>query len=315
MKRQRFWKLILLLAVLLLPLVLFAQIRERNSWRPRTIATMVVEPGKFQFSPDGHTLVFYDDGLYICDVASATQRMRIETGSYFCFIENGKYLAAPLGENVKVFSVWDGKTIVSGPKGFTPQGVLADESTLVGGMYADGNRKLYRWNWRSNDAPRVLLHLPKLPEGPLRLLPDKATLTDGEHFWDLTGKLRFKIPHDARIANQINNPSSFIAFSDGKKVQIWNYKTGKLHGSVALAPASGAIISLKVSPDGTMLAELARTTAGTAHVNLWDIPGGRLLRQIEVPQSNSGKYVMALSPDGCTLAVIIAGSVKLWRIK
>lgn len=276
--------------------------------------------------PDSRTLVMNDDGVYIFNVASGTRPINLATAtSAYCFIENGKYLAVTYYEKgsgfdeggIKIVSVADGKIIASGPKGFIPMGVLADESTVLGGMSTavEGNRKLFAWNWRSDSSPRLFLRLPKVPQSPLQMMPDKATLTDGKHFWDLKGKLRFKIPQDADIRSQIINPSNFIALSDNKKAQIWNSQTGKVQGSVAIGSSYGDRTSFKVSPDGTMLARLILPWKGTPHVKLWDIAGGKLLRRIEVPFSTSNVYVFVFSPDGRTLAVAIAGKVLLWRIK
>lgn len=329
--RQRFVKLARLLTALVVPLVLlllFVYVRERNSWRPRTMSPSPAEPRRIQFSSNSSTVVLHDDVVYIYDVKSG--KMPIYTNTFpssYCFIENGKYLAVPLeaggtkaGERVNILSVWNGKSIASGPKEFLPVGVLADESTIIGRIAtSDEYNNLYRWNWRSDRAPRLFLRLPEFAGGHLEILSDKATLTDGKHFWDLTGKLRFKTPQDADIRNQLYNPSRFMALSDeknnGKKVQIWNYQTGKVQASVALASSAHQRGTFKVSPDGTMLAELARTRRSNRHLNLWDIPSGRLLRQMEVPLSTSGDYIMVFSPDGGTVAVAIAGSIILWRIK
>ena len=318
MKRRRFWKIALMLVVPLALLAMIAFVIERNSWRPRTIVTWAAEPERFQFSPDGRTLIFVADGLYICDVASLTQRMQLDLHGGF-FLENGGYLVASSGDGVEILSVWDGKSIASAPKDFEPVGVLADESTLIGWMSdesVDARQKLFRWNWRSDRPPRFSVRLSAEPNGPIRLLADKATLSDGKHFWDLaTGKLRFQLETGYEARFQLINPSSFMVFREGNKVRILDYRTGQVHASMAVASSKSNNLEFKVSPDGTMLAKFNRWGAGKPQISLLDIPSGRLLRKIEVPISTSNDYRLAFSPDGRTLGVAIAGAVKLWRIK
>jgi len=319
-KRKRIWKIGLLFAVPLALLAMIALVLERNSWWPRTIKTWAVEPNHLQFSPDGRTLAFNDGGLYICDVASCTQKMELDMAGGL-FLEKGSYMTAVSysAPSLQILSVWDGKTIAVAPKDFDPVGVLADESTLIGWMSdqsVDARQKLFRWNWRSDRVPQPYARLSKKPEGPILLLSDKATLSDGRHFWDLaTGKLRFQLEYEQEdeVRDQLSNPSSFMAFREGNTVRILDYRMGKVRGSVAVASSKSD--DFKVSPDGTMLAEFEHWTTGKPQINLWDIPNGRLLRQIEVPVSTNSTYSLAFSPDGRTLAVALCSTVKLWRIK
>ncbi|HEY0074253.1 MAG TPA: WD40 repeat domain-containing protein [Abditibacteriaceae bacterium] len=340
LSRRHVWKIAL---VLLVPLALYAYIAERNSWRPKTMVLDALV-GNIQFSPDGRTLIVEDqndefrEDLILCDVASGTMSARIPMAEYSCFIENGKYMAAfcsserfePQEQRVKIFSVPDAKVAMSGPKNFIPVGVLADESTLIGLMVSNGiedanvvnnakvvdNAKLFRWNWRTDRAPQLHLRLPKAPQNKPWILPDKATLTDGDHFWDLaTGKLRFQIRRDADITSRSfgvphANTASLIAYLGDEKVKIWNYKTGKLQYSVAFDVTSG----LMLSPDNsTLVGAIGRN----GEIKLQDIHSGQLLRQLEISTDNDF-YRLAFSPDGRTLAAAPDGGegiVKLWRVK
>lgn len=334
MKTIRFWKFGLLLLV---PVALYFYIAERNSWRPKTLV-LGIFPRDIQFSPDNRTLIVEDqssefrDDLILCDARSATPRGHIEMAEYPCFVDAGKYVAAfcsserfePREQRVKIFSVPDAKMAMSGPKNFIPVGVLADESTLIGFMATgefDSN-KLFQWNWRADKAPRFYRRLPKTSLNMPWLLPDKATLTDGAHFWDLaTGKLRFEIKRSAdipppRFRTPGSASASLMAFLEGEdkavKVQVWNYKTGKRQSSVTLL--SGPFSGLVLSPDNTMLAGAPGEMGSKSEVRLWDIKDGQTLRQLKVPQDDT--YRLAFSPDSRTLAAIGSeGTIHLWRIK
>ncbi len=310
MKRRRFWKFALLLAV---PLALFATIANYNSWRPRTIKTEAVEPSELQFSSDGRTLILEGSPVYICDLASSTSSS-LEMGFPCSLIENGKYLA----DSMQILSVRDKKIVTWVPQSFVLVGVLADQSTLIlAKLYDVHSRALFRWNWRSDLAPKLYVRLQEVPDRRLRIMSDKATLTDEKHIWDLKGNLRFKIPQETHVTYPMHNPSPmynpsmFIALSDGSKVQIWNCATGKVQGSVAVISPRGSRMIFKVSPDGTMLAAHAMFK-GDFQISLWDIESGQRLRQIDLPNF---AWEFAFSPDGRTLAVAFTDTVKLWRIK
>lgn len=331
MKTKRFWKFALLLLV---PLALYFYIAERNSWRPKKIE-LGIFPRSLLFSPDSRTLVVEDasdefrDDLVLCDVASASRKGSIEKAESECFLEKGTYLAAfcsserfePKEQRVKIFSVKDAKEVASGPQNFLPVGVLADDSTLIGLISTKGTGALYRWNWRTDSTPQLYLRFPKVPENTPWLLPDKVTLSDGNHFWDLsTGKQRFQIWRDGEVvissSHSLHIPSaSHLAFLEGDEksntVRIWNYKTGKLESSMPYGQASYGLSGLQLSPDNSTMA-VANGDAG--RIELISIPNGQVLRQLQVPKSD--RYRLQFSPDGRTLASVSdEGDVLLCRVK
>jgi WD40 repeat protein len=202
------------------------------------------------------------------------------------------------------------KLVAKGPKDFSPIGVLADGSTLIGRMDGKERRNLFRWNWRSDRSPKFHVRLYGETDSFLYLLEDKATITDRTHFWDLsTGKLRFK---SQREAVPFNISPRFIAFlsQDRKSVQIWNYQTGKLHKNMALSTPT---LVIALSPDGTMLA--TEKSGQKLQVDLYDVKSGRLLRQLPLQSNTVMIWGITFSPDSSTLAVSSTYTINLWRIK
>lgn len=313
MKRR--WKFGKFGLLLLVPLALYLGITaiiERNSWELRTIKTWAFEPRWLRFSPDSRTLLFPDGALYMGDVVTLRQTAVLEQERSGYFIENGQYM---VGSSIR--SVPHGKVIAALPKNFSPLGVLADQSTLIG----QRDNEIFAWNWHSNRAPKLLARL-KNRDGRLHLLSDKTTLIDNQHLWDLkTGKILRRLTEDVNPVTQLDNPPDLLVFiqTRGNQARIWNYKTGKDYAIIKFGSNAGFMPDVRISPDGTLLAVLVisgKAGRGEKHeVILWDTKSGKVLRKIEAPRSSTNDYRLAFSPDSRTLALATASAITLWRIK
>lgn len=68
-----------------------------------------------------------------------------------------------------------------------------------------------------------------------------------------------------------------------------------------------------LSADGSLLA--TTTTHTDAHVRLWSLRDGTLLRTISLPANDRPVEEMVFSPDGTVLALAELGEVTLWRVR
>lgn len=348
MRRQRFWKIALLLAV---PLALFAITAERNSWRPRVIKA--VEATGVKFSPNGRYLAILAGGvsnqsILLYDMQAARLRSKIEKAESPIFFLSSDRLATrggsdrhsaqkdPISDDcIGIYSVPQGKLISVGPELLAFDGVLADETTLVGSDDRPKGRILISWDARGLESPQPILPLleklrpPHSAFGTSQLLEDRKTLMvsfDQEvkvqntlpklettlQFWDMnTKRLRFQLsvtPYSNHyFTSSING---LCAWRRGGTnlgtVDIWNCQTGQRVNTLHIpGDGWGAL-----SPDGTLLA----IGGDTRTINLWDTRSGHISRTLKAYASSP--VWLAFSPDGRTLASSTNnGSVTLWRIK
>lgn len=336
MKRRRYWKLGLLIAV---PLVLFAVVAERNSWRPRTIT---VNDGtwyldRVQLSPDGRflSLTPFDSD------PNPPRFFEISTGRVFSF--SGLSYNAPrfISKNRftfgnRIYALNNENDIVSLPQVSEFVGELFDGKTLLLGPEQTNNKgEILVWDSTSRSTPRILSPLPPLPsKGTIRtfkLLADKRTLAIHDYlpkparlekekqsgrshqqnpsilsFWDIKQqKLIFTIAQ--RSIPQLSTIGGFCGCRNDKgDLEIWNYHTGQMLNKFRrYLESCGAL-----SPDGTLY---AFGSEYRSDINLWDTRSGKVIRTLK----GHGTQTMSLdfSPDGHTLVSNNYKTIQIWRIK
>lgn len=97
---------------------------------------------------------------------------------------------------------------------------------------------------------------------------------------------------------------------DDRRVRLWRVSDGSLVRTLE-GGHNSAVWSVAFSPDGTLLATTAAAEDGT--INLWQVNGGTLLRQITGHASRVRDVVF--SPDGQKLAsASIDWTVRLWNV-
>jgi hypothetical protein len=95
-----------------------------------------------------------------------------------------------------------------------------------------------------------------------------------------------------------------LAFGIGTVVHVLDTGTAKL--KKMLTPATGTVLGVAFSPDGSILAGAgsdvvdSRSLLGKGRVMLWDVSSGIILRRLDGP--NGRAQTVAFSPDGRTLA-------------
>ncbi len=131
--------------------------------------------------------------------------------------------------------------------------------------------------------------------------PDSKTLLTADdtgmvHGWDLAnGKQLRQEPFavGARRAIALSPDGTFLAFSDerARRVTLTQWRADKLRWSILV---DRPVLSMAFSPDGKLLA----TSSDEPGVRIWEVEGGRFLRQL--PSRDGSHYVrsVAFSPDG-----------------
>lgn len=142
--------------------------------------------------------------------------------------------------------------------------------------------------------------------------------------WDaLTGQLyREYVGNEARL--------SIIAFSrDGSRIAagdqrsfacVWDVATGRLVAKLD-TKHHGKVHHLALSPDGKLLVTLGEGACYWANpcntkVKVWDVGAGQLKTTLTLPDLDDVNFAaLAFSPDGNTLAAVLAAKAGLWDTK
>jgi WD40 repeat protein len=126
--------------------------------------------------------------------------------------------------------------------------------------------------------------------------------------WDLaTGKQLRSLSHGSWVNFVAISPDGQTVASAYSKLKLWNKTSGELQQTV---DGFGPVI---FSPDGKQLIG----SDGRGNVQLLDAATGRVQRTLSTADhSGEGMKLMAISPDGLTLASLRSGSntIKLWNL-
>ena len=216
------------------------------------------------FSPDGTIILAGAGNVWKGEVAIYEAKtgkvIRSLPGSYGCaaFSSDGKLLAAPIRDGIKIWESGTGKELKSwaeGPPMITRIAFSPDDKYLAAASFG-GDVKI--WDTTKWTAVRSL-------ETPM---VKKASNWVLDFAWSKDGKHLVSAGHQA--------------------ILLWDVKTGKrLHkfGTFATCVA--------LSPDGKTLA--ANSDEKEDVINLWDINSGRQIRKITLL---SGARSIAFHPEG-----------------
>jgi WD40 repeat protein len=253
-----------------------------------------MSPQTLAFTADSRFAVI-GDGMqtYLYDVETGRQERSIGGlggialfGGRSALAPGGRFVASATGDQdttIQVIELATGRVVWSTPKGDvqTPLALSDDGSVLL------AQRMKVRGGFFGGAGLRMEVQL-----------------------WDVTaGKLRGALPaftaDDARMAR-------FVLSPDGQYVLIGSQQLGQpmslyaIDGTAPLATlsAAGNMANWQqppvFSPDGTKLLQASEDNGGGA-ILVWEIPGGRLLKQIP------GRSA-AFSADGSKLALGLAGT-------
>lgn len=310
MKTKRFWKPALLLAV---PLVLFAIVAERNSWRPKTIVSpdmLSTTYGTLQFSPDGrylncasrsgiHDLLFYDThSARVFNFSAST------TSNYINFLSNNRIACGG-----QVYSFPGGELLAYSLKVVRVVGELSDGKTLLASQGKDWMGTLTTWTVQGGQSspttsptttvasPTALLPLPPKPtkntERTFYLMADKRTLAIVDQKTGNNGETIFIAPRDKRWG-----------------IKFWDIETKKIRFTLPVI-CYGAVVSF----ESGICAFCTPLQANL--VEVWNYKTGRQIGRIAYPNT-AFINAYAPSPDGSLLAVASLshpGIIKLWDVQ
>jgi RNA polymerase sigma factor (sigma-70 family) len=236
------------------------------------------------------------------------------------FSADGTRVVSCAGEPDGTLRLWEshsGKEVWRQP---LPGGVRAVAVSRDGRLLATGGADRVVRLWKPGSRQAVLLlrgHAGSVSS--LVFTPDGKTVISGSldgivRLWDCSsGKERQRLPTPGYRIRSLaltrdgkllavgceGPPVSRARFAAGHPVRLWDLPSGKERP--ALHKHTGPVQALAFSPDGKMLASGGIDTS-TA---LWEVTGGRLLREVR-PFDWGGfgmVHALAFSPDGRTLAL------------
>ncbi len=300
------------------------------------------------FAPDSKTLVTVassgrDGPARLWDVNTGKEIGRIgDNQSIFnqlLFCRDGRTLVS-YTQLTNALRLWDrasGKEIRSSDDAITPIDFLSFSPD--GRLLATGSTT--HWVLRIWDVT-ARKTIRRLEGGPLRALqfsPDggrlaSAAWTDPQvRIWEIAGgkELR-RIP-----SKESDNRFNLAVWSgDGKVLATWTWDQNERHIRLwntdrskqlrELDADGNNIESIAFSPDSKTLAALRmkkRGVTGPAHILLWQVDTGRLLRTLELPANPSPYLIsnsstrLAFSPDGRTLTAggqRTEASIYVWEL-
>jgi RNA polymerase sigma factor (sigma-70 family) len=128
--------------------------------------------------------------------------------------------------------------------------------------------------------------------------------------WSMAGwkELRRLTGHEETIASLAFAPDgkSLISGGEDRTIRIWDTEKGRELRRLSLG--SRVLFAIAQSPDGKILASVHRNDG---IVGLWDVAGGKLLRELRAPKVRD----VAFSPDGNTVATAgLEQILRLWDV-
>lgn len=346
MRRQRFWKLALLVVV---PLVIFLVMRERNSWRPRTLYLDAgTKAFQVTYSQDGQRLAVAGrdvtsrrlDKILCWDATGRSLLWDFSTSNgllnSIAFVPDSHDIASlyrdangePDETEIRFNAGGDGKlqrTLRAGNlEGASGLCCWRDKTTFT----TSNSQSLKLTDLNSGRTSRIHFKSDTVKNDnvyTLLLAPDGKTLVGGQYavhdtlsLLDLpSGKVRH-LPQssdgDGWSALAFSNDSDLLACSSEPaapskpyRVKLWDIHTAKVRYIEFHIRTKAKALAFSMDNQMLAIGDLS------GQISLWDTATGVRLRTL---QHGNGEIVtVAFSPDGRTLVSCCDGIVKLWRIK
>lgn len=314
-------------ALFIVPLLLYAVLAKRASWRPR-ILRYPDEVMAVAYSPDSRWLAGASlSKLEVRDMHTEqiVWQKNLDEGvvKALAFSPDGKTLAMGREQDLQLWDVpthtlkddllahypyWHDATTLF----FTP-----DSACLISG--GDNSQALL---WDTHTGKLISAIVDRKLLTPLALSLDARTLAllaadyrRGNYtyvtLWNLSTNrkqhdLRPPPGADANCAALSPDNKTLAMGTVNGQIQLWDIATGHVTRQFAAHP--GGVAHLAFSGNGRLL-----VSSGYAQiVKLWDARTGALLRTLTEPSSIN---CLTFAPASATLAVACGQTVQLWRVK
>lgn len=213
--------------------------------------------------------------------------------------------------------VW--QTAANNSYGLSPLAVSPD-GAIVATLGADNAVQIRRM---SNGSPLLSLPGNTLWIGDLAFSPDGTYLASGGgdnivRVWrTLDWSLAYSIPTIRQGPPVAFAPdSATLAIGNGSEIELRRASNGAAFQSWT-ATASGEVVALAFSPDGSKLASGAGIRGQDTSLKIWEVPAGALIRSLPTAQTYSvGRIVF--SPDGTQVLTgsryLHSSPMQSWRV-
>lgn len=277
------------------------------------------------FAPDGRSLVTGDGyrPLHVWDLRTGKEQRRLRSCGYaldLAFSHDGKTLATASPEglaHVCNFASGKDKFIAARiPGGLKPLGFLPDGKRLAVGWDAGlafweiARPKRAGDNWRAREIRRL-----NMDGSPLALSSDGKRAFVHQSFrrgllWDVAKGVQRQVVEGPLLTQALFTPDGkTLAVAKAGQPTLWDASTGKRIRRIGWQ--QGIEVAITLSPDGK---RLATANESQDKVRVWETATGKELPAItlpgELPQSG-GRYTLAFSPDGRSLAVADRDGLRL----
>ncbi len=305
-------KVLLLLATVLLPLMVWGQISQHKEFAKRGHDAICLA-----YSPDGKLLATggTDSRVHIWDLATATHKMSLKTRKWpraLCFAPDGNTLiSVGKDERLKKWNLHTGELIYA-QKGHRAQIVSVDispDGKYIATGSADG--KVIIWDFNTGSLLKELrAHRENVNAVCFHPSSKKLATGSADKFiveWNLPAgnQIRKFKAHKSWIRALAYSPDGNLLASAGDDKNIIIWKDGVRNNS--LLAHRDWIQTLSFSPDGSYLL----SGSHDKHLILWELPSGK----IKYKQKLANKVMDVLfSPDGKSMAAAdFSHRVQVWN--
>ena len=265
----------------------------------------------FAFAPDGTTLAagsgWSSGPIHLWDVATGKQLFQTPNAGgpgesrhlqSLAFSPDGNTIAAAYGDrSISLLDARSGDALLDlqlGKKGCPCIAFSPDGSLLASGIDKEGVGTIGIWNLETGQSPLVINAEHGSGAHSLAFAPDGKTLYSGGH-----------------ERTTIEDGSQKNVSRTTSEIRIWDVTTGRRIGVLEANELGSGSCVIRLSRDGRLL-----FCASDREIRIWDAATGKLARAFPWLGTIRGAHVLAVSPDGGTLATAThMNTIQLWDVR